>query len=334
MTPRYTVNPRTPLRPSPRRRMHAQRPRVAPRTDGPRVKHTRRRVAVAVLLAQLGALAALLTLPAFQVRTVTVTGNRLLSTAQLLQAANVPSTSIFVLNADAVRARLLGMPWVASATVSTDLPGTVRITVVEQTPVLRIRRDGEDTLVAASGARFPAAALHATALQVPILLDDRIGSSAPLDPALLQALAGVSRQFTAVLGCDVAAFQWGTDGVFAVWATTGWRAVLGHLDTDQAVGAVPAQMAALAALKAHLDFSHPNFGYVDLESLLGPAVGGSPGLSPEVQAALLPGGDASQAQPGGVAPPVKTPVPAPSPTPTASPSSSASPAAAATSPPA
>jgi hypothetical protein len=100
--------------------------------------------------------------------------------------------------------------------------------------------------------------------------------------------------------------------------------VVGHLDTDQAIAAVPAQMAALVALKAKLDLAHPSFGYVDLENLPGPAVGGSPGLSAEVQAALLPGSGVA-GQPAAVAPPVKTPTPAPSATPSGSPSPASSP---------
>src|SRR5207237_2299514 len=131
----------------------------------------------------------------------------------------------FTLDADSVRARLLALPWVATASVTTDLPNTVRIAVTEQTPILRLRGGGRDVLLAADGAMLPLPGRSGLSLQAPVLLDDRIGSSGPIDPALLQALDAVKQQFQTVLGCGVAAFQWGTDGVFAAWSTTGWRAV-------------------------------------------------------------------------------------------------------------
>ena len=47
------------------------------------------------------------------------------------------------------------LPWVDSALVTTELPATVEISVVERAPMLRIRRDGTDTLVASDGATLP-----------------------------------------------------------------------------------------------------------------------------------------------------------------------------------
>jgi cell division septal protein FtsQ len=289
-----------------------------------RVRHTRHWVAAAVLLVEVAALVLALTLPAFRVQTVTVSGNRLVSTATLLRTADVPSTSIFTVDGDSVRSRLMGLPWVQDVTVTTDLPSTVHIAVVERASVLRVRRGGSETLVAGNGAALPATSASAQALvSIPVLVDDRIGSATPIDPSLLQMLSATAQRFQSVFGCTVAAFQWGADDVFAVWASTGWRAILGHLNTDAAIARIPAQLAALAALKTHLDFAHPGFGYVDLDNIQGPAAGGAPGLPQEILKASLPLSGSAQSSPSSVAPPVSTPTPTPAPSP--SPNASASP---------
>ncbi len=282
-----------------------------------------------MLLCEVAALVLALTLPMFHVQSVTVSGNELISSATLLRTASVPSTSIFTVDADSLRSRLMALPWVQNVTVTTELPSTVHIAIDERSPVLRIRRNDSDVLVAANGATLPWGSVNGRVLpSVPVLVDDRIGSASPVDPALLQILSVAAQRFQSVFGCGVAAFQWGADSVFAIWASTGWRAVLGHLDTEQAIAAVPAQLAALAALKGQLDFAHPAFGYVDLDYVQAPAVGGSPGLPEEIRAAALPLTGATPPVPTTVAPPVSTPTPTPSPipSPSASPSTSATPA--------
>ena len=101
--------------------------------------------------------------------------------------------------------------------------------------------------------------------------------------------------------------------------------MLGHLDTADALAQVPAQLAALGALKGQLDFVHPKFGYIDVENAAGPAAAGTPGLPAEVLAANTPlppptsgaGGVAvnqlphRQHAPVAAAPPVSTAGPAP-----------------------
>jgi len=300
-----------------RRRRHGPRPRVAaPRAI--RVRHPRRVIAAAVLLTEVTVLVLALVLPAFQVRSVTVDGTRLLDARSVVRAAAVPHQSIFMVDADTVRARLVGLPWVASVSVVTELPDGVRISVVERAPLIRVRRGIADLLIAGNGATMKAPA--STVRQwsaVPALIDDRPGSAKPVPGSLVQLLATVAQRFPAVFGGSVAAFEWGSDGVFAIWSSAGWRAVLGHLGTADAIAALPAQLAALAALRGELDLQHPAFGYVDLDNVATPSIGGIPGLPPEV----LSVGSAAHARitSSAVAPPVATPTPQPSPSPLATP---------------
>lgn len=318
---RFESVPGTPLRPSGRARAHA-RPAPAP-SDRRRRPLLRRLVAAALVLTQVALLVLALTLPMFQVKRAQITGLHLLRTRDVLTAAGVPRQSVFTLDTQAITRRLDALPWVESATVTTGLPASVHIAVTERAVALRIRRAGVDTLLAANGATMPVTATAAAfTIAAPPLLDGRAGSQQPLSPALIQDLATIAQHFPSVFGCQVAAYQWGVDDILSLWTSAGWKVVLGHLDTQDALGALPAQLAALAALRGSVDMLHPAFGYVDLEDPSAPAVGGAPGLPADIQAAVL-AESAPTGAPGaaGIAPPnpLPAPTPAPSPTPRATP---------------
>ncbi|HEX6538152.1 MAG TPA: FtsQ-type POTRA domain-containing protein [Candidatus Dormibacteraeota bacterium] len=312
---RFQTVPGVRLQPSGRPRAHARpRPAPSPRRRRPVV---RRLVAAALVLSQAALLVLALTLPVFQVKGAQVSGLHLLRTADVLRAAALSRQSIFTFDSQAVSRRVEALPWVASATVTSSLPASVRIRVTERPVALRVRRGGEDVLVAGNGAAMPvsAAAAPPAAGAVP-LLDDRAGSTQPLDPELIQDLAAIVQHFTAAFGAQVVAYQWGLDDILSLWTGTGWKAVLGHLDTQDAFAGLPAQMAALADLRGSLDFAHPTFGYVDLEDPSAPAVGGSPGLPAAVRAAAQAASAPAVAPaPAGVQPPNPLPTPTPAATP-------------------
>ncbi|HZU75558.1 MAG TPA: FtsQ-type POTRA domain-containing protein [Dehalococcoidia bacterium] len=273
---RYSL-PDAALRPSPRRRRNV-RPRPVPEPT-PKSVLRRRILAGGILLAQVALLVMALTLPAFQVKRVVVSGERVLTSQGIAQAAAIPRQSIFTVNPQAIRSRLLSVPWVEDASVTTALPATVRITVVERQPVVRVRRLGVDTFVAANGATLAATpALERLWASTPALLDERVGSAQPVDPRLLNVMAVLADRFPAVCGVKVAGLELGADNIFSVWTSAGWAAVFGHLDTAEAFAAVPAQLSALAALRGVLDFIEPGFGYINLENPATPAAGGARGL--------------------------------------------------------
>jgi hypothetical protein len=334
---RLVVSPGAKLASSPRKRRHARRgappPPPAPRR---RTSWRRRLIAATALTVQVGLLVLALTLPGFQVRKVTVLGTHLISTGAVVAAAEVPEQSIFTINGAAIQGRVQALPWVASALVTTELPATVEISVVERAPLLRIRRDGTDTLVASDGATLPGIdATAATSSGIPVLIDDRAGTPQPINPVLVQLLSSISQRFPSVFGCSVAAFLWGADNVVSIWTRTGWRAVLGDLDTDAALQALPAQIETLAALKGQLNFVKPTFGYIDVEAPAEPVSGGSPGLPAEVAAALLPVSPSVQPPPAesAVAPPTAPPTPRPTLTPSPTPSATPTPTITLISPP-
>jgi cell division protein FtsQ len=74
------------------------------------------------------------------VRSVTVTGEHLVTSAQVVAAADVPlGTSLIDVNAGQVARRVEGIRQVASATVSKDWPNHLAITVRERVPAVAVR---------------------------------------------------------------------------------------------------------------------------------------------------------------------------------------------------
>jgi cell division septal protein FtsQ len=336
MRRRFHVPEGVPLEPSARRRRRGPRTRpvsAQPRRRGPLV---RRLVAGGFLIAQGGVLAALLTAPTFHVHAIEVTGDHLLSREALLAAAHVPQSSLFTVDGDAIRARLTQLPWVRSATVTTQLPSTVQIAVTEWQPDLLLRHAAANTFVAANGATLAFTQSTAAARKgVPVLLDYRPGAQRPLIAGLADLLANAAQRWPSVYGCSIDAFVVSNGNILSAWTSTGWQAIFGSLDSSDAVAAIPGQLAVLAALKGRVDFTHPKFGYVDLENPAAPAIGGHPGepagLRTDIASSALPmsapattvttpagsaaGGSAPSAPPTPAATATPAPTPPPSPTP-------------------
>ena len=245
-------------------------------------------LAVLVLAVELAVLAGALWAPIFKVTSVKVTGTRLLDSAQVVKAADV-SQSIFILNGDAVAARVRSLPWVESVKVTTALPASVRIAVTEWAPMARVLRGGAEYALAAQGASLRLTPSQAASLgSVPLLVDLRPTSlQTAVSARLMSVLGSAASRFPSVFGVHVVAYEWDQTGTFALWTSAGWEAVLGDLSTPGAITAIPGQLSALSVLRSALDFAHPTFGYVDLEDAAAPAVGGTPGLPSQVSSALL-----------------------------------------------
>lgn len=74
---------------------------------------------------------------------------------ELYQAAGVEGWNIFWLRADAIRQRLLTLPYVAEATVQIRLPNQVEIAIQEQEPVALWITEAEQRWILPSGAALP-----------------------------------------------------------------------------------------------------------------------------------------------------------------------------------
>lgn len=94
---------------------------------------------------------------AYPVRSVQVTGNRVLSAARVAELAGVDK-SFGWLYYGAWRARALeAHPWVLRASIRKVWPGTVRVSVTERTPGATIRRGDRTVVVDLDGTVLPGA---------------------------------------------------------------------------------------------------------------------------------------------------------------------------------
>ena len=324
----FSLAPEAALRGSTRRRLHGAPVRVARQPVA--VRSSRGRGAIALVLGELALLVALLVLPTFHAAGIDIRGARLLSHQAVLDAAGISDTqSIFTIDGEVVRQRLERLPWVRRAVVETELPSTVRITVTEWEPVLEVRRGDTSLLVAAGGATVDRRSVRAGAVpQVPLLVDERAvaGDPPPLDDNLVRLLPAIAAGFPEAVGCAVADFRWQADGRLAIDSACRWSAILGRAAAPTEVAAIPTQIAALAALKGRLNFTRPDFGYVDLEDPSTPAAGGTPGqLRPAPAAGAPPPAPAPATAPAPASrpqpaeQPKHTPAPTPTPTPAPTP---------------
>jgi cell division septal protein FtsQ len=181
----------TPQAPPPRRRA---RRRVSWRT----------RFFALAAVAAVGAVAwVLLGDRVFVVRSISVTGTRLVTAEQVLEAADVPiGTPLSQVDAGTVTRRVEAIRQVASATVSVDWPDHVAIAVTERVPVVAVRMaDGGYDLVDHDGVIVQMAAAKPAPL--PLLRTPLSGAALRGDPGV-GAVAAVLAELTPSLGRSVA----------------------------------------------------------------------------------------------------------------------------------
>lgn len=158
-------------------------------------------------LAGLGILAgvawALLAPRVFVVRSVTVTGTHLVTSAQVIAAADVPlGTSLIGVNTGQVTRRVETIRQVASASVAKDWPDHLVITVRERVPVFSVRMTGGGyDLVDPTGVIVRWSPTKPARL--PLYLTSLTGSELRGDPGLAMA-AAVFAELSPALSAQVA----------------------------------------------------------------------------------------------------------------------------------
>jgi cell division protein FtsQ len=125
----------------------------------------------------------------FVVRSVTVTGTHLVSTGQVIAAADVPlGTPLSRVNAGAVTRRVETIRQVSSATVTLDWPDHVAIAVTERVPVMAVRMaNGSYDLVDPTGVIVLSATAKPAGL--PLFTTPLSGAALRADPGVAAASA-------------------------------------------------------------------------------------------------------------------------------------------------
>jgi cell division protein FtsQ len=127
-----------------------------------------------------------------RLRHLEVVGTSNLTRAQVVRlAALSSSTNVLWFDAGAVERRLESDPWVATATVSRRLPGTILISVIERAPVAMIRDGMGFTLLAADGVALGTVNINPTLPEILVTGSSLPEGNAPAQAAAARAIAGL-----------------------------------------------------------------------------------------------------------------------------------------------
>jgi cell division protein FtsQ len=197
----------------------------------------------------------------FQVHSVRVQGNVLLSRAEVENVVAVTGANVFWIDRGQVAARLSALPLVQRAEVNLALPDTVEVTIVERQPAAFWVSGGASYLADREGVILKAVD--------PDTQQARACAGQPCDPQLAQmptvaqldgqpliaggrvdagALAASARLTTLLpsAGVQPLAFEWSPDAGLEVPTRDGWRA---RFDEQ---GSVEQQVAALRSIRDEL----------------------------------------------------------------------------------
>ncbi len=217
--------------------------------------------------------------PAFALRSVQVTGSRHLTVSQVEAAAGISSNgSLLSIDGESARARLLNQVWIRSATVETELPGTVVIHLSEWDPVAAYHAGPSTRLFLLSSQAIVLGPTVGSGglvdIQGPGGGDPRIGERA-LDPELLTALVNIQRGFPTLLGQDVAGFIFDSCGNLTLIAKRGWKVYFGRVLTPEEFASLRDKLSALKAIagNGNVNYASSDLLYVNVMNPSEPAVG-------------------------------------------------------------
>lgn len=144
--------------------------------------------------------------PVFDAHHIRVLGAETLRPDAVRNLAGVDgSTNVLHLDTDAVVGRLLANPWIASASVQRDLPGTLLVRIVERRPVAVVTAMGETSVLASDGTMLPRGA-------DPVALPTMHAALGAPDQAQRLAAAGLLSVLDSVVAQRVRDITVGQDG--------------------------------------------------------------------------------------------------------------------------
>ena len=214
--------------------------------------------------------------PLFQVRQVDVQGSSRVGAGQVRSLAGLDRPiSVFAVDAATIRRKLAATAWVREATVSTELPDRVVVSIQEWQPVAAYQAgpQGKPYYLSDRGVVLGPAANTTTVLDVqgPVGPEPRPGQ-APLELTLLTALVNIQRQLPALVGQSVSGFQLDGCGNLTMLSGKGWKALFGRVITPEEIAALKDKLAALKSIAADVNFNSSDLDYVNLMNPSEPAV--------------------------------------------------------------
>ena len=188
---------------------------------------------LAVLLGGGTLLYHLVTSPSYYVSEVTVDGNRLLASQQVVDAAAISGVHILWVNGRQVAQRLRGLPAVASAEVRPIFPRRVAIRIAERVPYAQWQLGAVTFLVDREGRVIGPAARGDSLV---LVRETRAGTLQPGDVVPAEAVRAAV-ELTGLLPANwqpaSGAFEYAPDTGIAITTRGGWQVRFGD-DTDLA----------------------------------------------------------------------------------------------------
>jgi hypothetical protein len=212
----------------------------------------------------------------FQVRSVRVQGNVLLSRAEVENVVAVIGANVFWVDRAQVAARVRALPLVQRAEVNVTLPDTVEVAIVERQPAAfwvsgetsyLVDREGvilkavdADTQQARACAGQPCDPRLAP-MPIVAQLDDRpLTAGSRVDASALAASARLATLLPSV-GVVPLGFEWSRDAGLEVPTRDGWRARFDEAGSvDQQVGALRSIRDELARTRSPVALIDVRFG--------------------------------------------------------------------------
>lgn len=196
---------------------------------------------------------------AYVVRNVTVVGAATMSRQRVIDMTEIADASIWALNADTIRSRLLVNPYVTSASVEIQLPDTVTITLSEQQSEIRWRSGQWYLLVNGEGDILGIDA--AVVLTGTLVINDDSGQKLTpgdrVNPDVLALARDISLRVPVETGLTVNRIGWDPRRGVSFRAAAGELILIGTSDR------LDEKLALLRQLRA----SKAEFAFVDLRPL-------------------------------------------------------------------
>lgn len=195
----------------------------------------------------------------FGARVIEVEGEEHLGPRQVMRLAGVEhGTNVIHLDTTAAEARLEAEPWVLNATVETDLPGTVRIGILERRPALVVEHGDAMRLVAADGTVLGRAPRSSGLPEV------KAAPGQVLGPSAISTAGEVVRAMTPLLRSRIDAVLVTTDGNIDLLVDGGIDVRFG--ESDEAI----AKGQALRAILAYAEEQGRRLVSIDLSAPAAP----------------------------------------------------------------
>jgi cell division protein FtsQ len=178
--------------------------------------------------------------PDYSVSRVSIQGMQVGDPHEIADASGLLGEPVFQIEASEAAERIGALPYIEQVVVSVRFPGEVDIEVVERQPVLIVRRDGREMLVAEGGlVMAPAGDETLPTLAVS-------GEAAGGTDAIPDDIVVAVQRIADVRGPS-ARLTWDPDNGLVLVIDTGRRVIFGEPE------AIPAKLAVLAAVDEQVD---------------------------------------------------------------------------------